>query len=317
MNYRSLRARTVVVVAAASIACTSLASDVARDGTLAAGQTTSRHVRINDENRDYLLHVPQQPSRNILGRRRPYPLVIVMHGSRGHGETIRRDSGMDSIADARSLLVAYPDGRAGFFGMNSDWNAGECCGGPFRDSVDDIGFIRAIIADVSRRLPVDQRRIYVAGFSDGARMAYRAACEMSTELAAVAAVSGSLVDAHCTPKRALPVIAFHGTADAEVPFADSTFTAPSRVIPAASALPPTIQFWLAADGCRDVTTQSGPPRIRQTSGIGCVEDVLFYAIDGVGHGWPVAPAPKDSSGTGWVISASPLIADFFFRHRRP
>jgi polyhydroxybutyrate depolymerase len=301
---------------AAVLGCVSLAPDIARDGSLVAGQTSARHVRVGDGSRDYLLRVPTHPPRDALGRAQSFPLIIVLHGSRGRGEVIRAQSGMDSVAEARRFLVAYPDGTGGRFGLNTDWNAGECCGNAQHDSVDDIGFLRALIADVSTRLPVDTRRVYVAGFSDGARLAYRAACEMAGELAAVASVSGSLAYAHCTPARPIPVIAFHGTADEEVPFADTAFTPPSRIIPAAVQLPPAVQFWMAADGCKDVATHHDAALVVQSTGTRCAADVTFYSIAGAPHGWPVAP-PPGSEGTGYVVSASPIIAQFFLRHRLP
>ena len=224
---------------------------------------------------------------------------------------------MDSLAEARHFLVAYPDGTGGRFGLNTDWNAGECCGNAQRDGVDDVGFLRALIADVSARWPVDRRRVYVAGFSDGARMAYRAACEMAGEVAAVAAVSGSLVAAHCAPRWPIPVIAFHGTSDEEVPFADTAYTAAREPVHGASGLPPTTQFWMATNHCRGIVVHHVAPRVVETEGTGCVTDVVLYAIEGGPHGWPVAPSARDAAGTGYVISASPIIAQFFLRHRTP
>src|SRR5207248_5697071 len=112
------------------------------------------------------------------------------------------------------FLVAYPQGT----GSPSDWNAGSCCGDPVNAGTDDIAFIKAVIADISTRLRVDKKRIYVAGFSDGARMAYRVACEMSTQIAAVAAASGSLVTSNCNPTPLMRLIAFNGTADPSVSY---------------------------------------------------------------------------------------------------
>jgi poly(3-hydroxybutyrate) depolymerase len=43
--------------------------------------------------------------------------------------------------------------------------------------VDDVGYLRAVIAEVSVRFAVDPRRVYVTGHSDGADMAHRLACE--------------------------------------------------------------------------------------------------------------------------------------------
>ena len=302
----------------ATITCAPLSPDIVSDGSLVPGYTSAQHVRVGDWTRDYLLHVPRQPRFNLMGRRRRFPLLIVLHGSGARGETIRNQSGMDSVAESRHFLAAYPDGSGEIFGLSTDWNAGQCCGGPHFDQVDDIAFLRAVIADVSARLPVDPRRIYIAGFSDGARMAYRAACDMASEITAIAAVSGSLVDNRCHPTRAVPVVAFHGSADTEVPFNDSAFTAPSRPAPRdAASLPATVRFWLATDGCQTTVVGRVSPHVTRTSGVGCSADVAFYSIEGAGHSWPViAPAKGNGDGEPDEISASSVIADFFLRHRK-
>jgi len=307
-----------LLLTTATMNCAPLGADIVTDGSLVPGYTSAQHVRLGDWTRDYLLHVPRQAPYNLMGRRRRFPLVIVLHGSGARGETIRKQSGMDSVAESRHFLVAYPDGSGEMFGLSTDWNAGQCCGGPHFDKVNDIAFLRAVIADVSARLPVDARRIYVAGFSDGARMAYRTACDMAGEIAAVAAVSGNLVDNKCHPSRPIPVIALHGIADTEVPFDDSSFTAPSRPVPAdAASLPPTVRFWLATDGCRRIAVDHFSRHVIRTAGAGCSADVEFYSIEGGGHSWPViAPRPADGDGTPAEIRASTMIADFFLRHRR-
>src|SRR5437773_1561304 len=89
------------------------------------------------------------------------------------------------------------------FGVSEsgDWNAGTCCGAAARENVDDVGFLKAVIDRVSKQLPVDQKRIYIAGFSDGGRMAYHAACQLSSTIAAIGVVSGSLLDDHCSPAK--------------------------------------------------------------------------------------------------------------------
>jgi polyhydroxybutyrate depolymerase len=304
------RSASIVLIVGALSSCATLAPDVL-DGTIARGFTTARHVHMGSWERDYLLHVPRQSPTNILGRARRFPLIIVLHGSGATGETVREQSGMDSVAEVHRFLAAYPDASGELFGLSSDWNAGECCGGAHLDQVNDIAFLRAIIADVSSRLPVDPRRIYIAGFSDGARMAYRAGCDMASEVAAIAAVAGNLVSARCIPARQLPVIAFHGTADHEVPYNANALTPPARPVPTeARDLPPSVRFWMATDGCRNAEEFRIAPHVVKSEGVHCAADVVFYTLEGSGHRWPV----DHSGGSADEISASALIADFFMQH---
>ena len=313
-----MAASALATLVALATACVSLSGHPAESGDWSPG-TAGHEVQVGELDRGYLLHVPVRRPRSIFGRARPYPLVIVMHGSGGTADDAENASRMDSIADARGWLVAYPSGVRGLLGIvRSDWNAGSCCGAPARDSIDDVGFLRAVVRQLEGRLPVDSTRVYVAGFSDGGRMAYRVACEMAATVAAVAVVSGSLELAGCGPRRPVSIIAFHGTSDDEVAYLDSAASAPPHPLPPwASSYPPSIRFWIAADGCRSVSQRPVSPQARVDVFRGCARsDLVLYTIVGGGHGWPGEPA----GGAGAKpplseVDASRLMADFFDAHR--
>jgi polyhydroxybutyrate depolymerase len=277
--------------------------------------TVQLGMRVGADARSYLLHVPPHAPRRF-GRAEPYPLLIVLHGSGASGQTIRRMSRLDSLADASGLIVAYPDATRNWLGLQSSWNAGACCGAAVRNDVNDIGFLRALVTHVETALPIDRRRVYVAGFSDGARMAYRAGCEMSAEIAAIAVVAGSLVEPGCSPKRAVPLIAFHGTDDDEVAFADSSFSASARPeVAVAVPMPPAIRFWASANDCRRASVSAASPSVVRTIYSGCAADVLFYAIQGGGHAWPGGEQDGDDGDLPTrELSASAEIVRFFLRH---
>lgn len=271
------------------------------------------------EQRSYLLHVPPARPRR-LGRAVAYPLLVVLHGSGADGQTVRRMSGLDSAADDRRFLVAYPNGTTGRLGLQSDWNAGECCG-PARDrQVDDVAFVRSLIEQVALRMPVDRDRVFVAGFSDGARMAYRIGCELSDRVAAVAVVSGSLTYAHCRIRRPVPLVAFHGTADDQVAYDDSAHAAPARpVVAAASMLPSSVRFWAASNDCRSVSLARQSPHVTRATFGGCAADVMLFTIEDGQHAWPGGRPDGDAGDMPTAeLSASREMVRFFFRHpRRP
>jgi polyhydroxybutyrate depolymerase len=282
--------------------------------------TAVHEVDVRGDARSYHLHVPPRQPRSRFGGTRALPLVVLLHGSSGSAYDMQEASRMDSIADARGFLVAYPSGSKGRLGLfRSDWNAGTCCGAAARDQVDDVEFVRRLIAELQQRLSVDKRRIYVGGFSDGGRMTYRIACELAPMVAAIAVVSGSLALPNCAPARPVPAIAFHGTADPEVPYADSALTRPAASVGAwAAALPPVTQFWAVQNGCRGATTQTVSAHVNAAIFSGCSADLALYTIDGGVHGWPGEP----TGGAGAAppmseISASDLMVRFFLRHALP
>jgi polyhydroxybutyrate depolymerase len=195
-----------------------------------------------------------------------YPLIIVLHGSSGNADDIHATTNMDSVREANRTIVAYPNGVGGGGGLYpTDWNACGCCGASGRKNIDDVGFIKAVLTEISAKMPIDPHRVYVAGFSDGGRMAYRLACEMSTQIAAIGVVSGSLKSDDCAPAKSVAVLAIHGTDDPTVPIDEDADTQPTTTIsPMAESMPPSVQFWISADGCNDGTQKSVSDRVDLT-----------------------------------------------------
>jgi polyhydroxybutyrate depolymerase len=259
------------------------------------------------------------PSRRPMaqsGTLLPYSLTIVLHGSSGTGEDIRATTNMDSVSEANRVVMVYPNAVAGAGGLfPTDWNAGDCCGEAGREGIDDLGFMRAMIAEISAKLPIDNRRIHVAGFSDGGRMAYYMACQMADQIAAIGVVSGSLSDDSCDPARSVALIAVHGTDDPIVPYDESIDSPmPEPVDPNMATLPPSIQFWVEQNRCSQATDSSFAAHVTVTTFTTCAgSDVAFYTIDGGVHTWPVLTDPS-SSDPDQTLPATALITDFFKRH---
>ena len=316
---RRWAAALLVVVSALAVACSG-------DGPTAPGESgnwkkgTAVHaVEIGDLTRSYVLHVPPRLRRGTGATALPYPLVIVLHGSSADASAIQQASGMDSVADRALFLVAYPNATGGSFGVYaSDWNAGTCCGGAYRDGVDDLGFLAALIKHVSAHVPVDAKHVYVAGFSSGGMMAYHAACKLSMSIAAIGVVSGGLVDDSCHPAKGVSLWAVHGTDDAEVAFDESSSTLPSsRVLPAAYALPPSVQFWSALQKCTGGSAKALSAHVTKTTFVGCINgDVEFNAIEGGTHGWPGGPIDPGSQPPMNELKAAVAMWTFFARHTR-
>lgn len=70
---------------------------------------------------------------------------------------------------------------------------------------------------VSSAYPVDPKRSYATGFSNGAQMSYRVALELSDRIAAIAAMSGARFADGRRPSRPVPVPHIHATADGVYP----------------------------------------------------------------------------------------------------
>lgn len=102
---------------------------------------------------------------------RSWPLVVVMHGRGGTAETFFDISGMSAVAEERKFIAVFP--QAGIHQQKPEglknvlfWN-----GSHEGKAIDDVAFIRSMIADIESRISVDRGRIYACGQSSGGIMA--------------------------------------------------------------------------------------------------------------------------------------------------
>ena len=315
------RAATIIaVLLAAGGACSG-------DGPTAPGESgiwtkgsASHAITVGAVPRTYTLHVPPRTLRGTGTTVLPYPLVIVLHGSSSDGKTIQTESGMDVVADSALFLTAYPDGTGGRFNVLApDWNAGTCCGGAYRDGIDDLAFINSLITHISQHVAVDTKRIYVAGFSAGALMAYYAGCRLSLTVAAVASVEGSLADDNCRPSKAVSLWAVHGTDDDQVDFNEPSATPLITAVPAiARALPPSVQYWATLQKCTGGSTKAVAAAVSLTTLTGCANaaGIEFNRIFGGTHGWPGGTVEPGSVRPMSDLRASLEMWKFFAKHTR-
>lgn len=246
---------------------------------------------------------------------RPVPLVVMLHGGFGSALQAEADYGWDAEADTGRFVVVYPDGQ------RRAWNAGTCCGEPARDDVDDVRFVTGAVAAVGRSIPIDPRRVFVAGMSNGAMMAERLACETTT-FAAVASVAGAQM-VTCEGAAPISVLHIHGTADHHVPMDGSPGEGIGRV-PVHTPVGTSIDRWRVVDGCgRPTVTAEGTVT---TSVAECPSGraVALITVDGAGHQWPGASKRnsrmKSSIGAdppSTAIDATDAIWEFFAAHPAP
>ncbi|GAB3954528.1 PHB depolymerase family esterase [Spirosoma harenae] len=184
---------------------TTLESDIR--GTLEHGGIT----------RSYLMHLPA----NYSSQSKALPLVIALHGGGGSGQQFATQSKWSEKADQEGFIVVYPDGvqNPGVLRLRT-WNAGACCGqAASTQHIDDVGFIRQLIDNLVKTYPIDAKKVYATGHSNGAMLCYRLACELSEKLTAVAANAGTMqVQSPCNPKRLIPILHVHSTRDNNVPY---------------------------------------------------------------------------------------------------
>jgi polyhydroxybutyrate depolymerase len=273
---------------------------------------TRRTIQAGGVERSYLLHLPAS-----RGAGRPVPLLLVFHGAAGNGAGIASHTGLTEPATARGYAVAYPDG------IERRWNDGR----GMSPGQDDVEFIRILLDSLGHELPVDPKRIYATGISNGAGLAYRLACDLPGIFAAIAPVAGAPATAiveRCEATRPVSVISFQGTHDPLVPYeGGNAAVRRGRVLSAQGSA----ALFAKVNGCPPARTVTPQPdtvkdgtRVRRSAYGGCREgrEVVLYTIEGGGHTWPGGPPVGRLVGrVSRDLDATRTLLDFFDHHSQP
>jgi len=258
------------------------------------------------EKREYLLYVPRSYDRS-----KPTPLVISMHGAGLWGASQRDISRWNRIADNAGCIVVCP-ARLGGKGVRV-WRAE-----PGDGLMKDVRFISELIDTLRASYNIDSTRIYANGLSNGGGMSFVLSCTLSDRIAAVGMVAAAqtLPWTWCTDQRPVPMIAFHGTADPDVPYNGGSAWISPRPFP---NVPRWTANWARRNRCGANPVESTvAPDVTRRTYTQCADDatVVFYTIDGGGHTWPGGmPLPEWFVGrTTRSIDATRLMWAFFTEH---
>lgn len=281
--------RLLAATALAWLAHPADAAPACSDRGAKAPEAVCESLAFGGRERTYRLYVPARLSASA-------PLLVVLHGGGGGGAGMEAltGRGFNRRADEAGVLVVYPDG------VDHGWNDGrhDLKTRAVRESVDDVGFLRELVAALDRRYPLDRGRVFVTGISNGGMMTLRLACDATdvfTGFVAVAASLGEDTAAGCRPAVARPVALIDGTEDPLVPFGGGEVRVlgahRGRVIGAEA----TFAAFRGFAGCAGV--DNGPPLdriaddgtvlvVRRAAGCRDGANVALYEVRGGGHAWP-------------------------------
>lgn len=283
-------------------------------------------IRTPEGDRSCVVHAPAAGDRGG-----PLPLVIMLHGMGGTALDAVRETGWSARADERTFVIAYPEAtrpdatKPPSLGRNPQaWNDGSGRFHAAERNVDDVAFLDRVIDTIAVDHSIDARRIFVAGFSNGASMAFRAAVELRHPLAAIAAHSGACWIELPRAARATSVWYLTGTADPlnrlEGGVPRLAFGGRDRGAPAKPPARKFIDDWRLSLGCPEAprldTSAGGVRTLIYGPGAGETE-VAFITVEGLGHQWAGgtsrAPAFLVGPSTDKLV-ATDVIWDFFTSH---
>ncbi|MGW1562302.1 alpha/beta hydrolase family esterase [Streptomyces sp. NPDC002144] len=287
--------------------------------------TERRTIHHDGMDRTYALHLP--PELDQTGRR--VPVLVELHGSGSHPEQQFRVSGLHRVAEELGLvhvlpqaaipLTLFPGWEPGYA-----WNVpgvplphADGAGQPH--SADDMSFIGALLDELDRLLPLDRRRIYLAGYSGGGRLCSHllyaregfAAAGIVAGLRRPRGAAGRAHPRDDRPHRLPSIVAFHGTADPVNPFKggpdarwDAGVLETAAAIAADADAEPLPRRYRVSDGARLVryVDPSGHPLVDQ------------YVLEGGVHTWPGSHDDEHARLFGGIsreIDASAIMSRLF------
>jgi polyhydroxybutyrate depolymerase len=279
-------------------------------------------MRLEDHDRQFIIVTPDGASFD-----HPAPIVFFFHGAGGSAEQAARTYGWVEKAKAGHFFVVFPEG----LGVRPD-EQGSFILNPriWRDErptipgvVQDVDFFSSLLTKLEEVLPIDKRRIYVTGFSNGAGMTFTLGGHFSDRIAAIAPVASQSFAPVDQLARPLPVYYIVGTADPLIPFNGGSSSLPWGTTRTYPPVQESADQWARLDGCpptpETVSDQDGVRVLRYGPGREGSE-VIYTIVDGNGHHWPdsVEPLPRIISGPRVdTFSATDRIWDFFKRHPLP
>jgi polyhydroxybutyrate depolymerase len=245
--------------------------------------TSTNSMRVDGLTRSWEQVVPVAPLPKSA------PIIVVLSGiNASTADEIQRDNFVPYVNAGKTELV-YPTG------YHESWNAGGCCGGAAAANVDDVAFLKALVARVD---PGHTRPIYLVGYSNGGRMAYRMACSDPGVFDEIAIAKADPMPG-CVVTRPQTILQVASKDDTAVPYkpGDSGKETPAATV--------QVSRLRDADECTGsgVTTAHGSMAI--TSWTGCANGTrLSFALwDSGGHNFP----PPEGS----TPAAAQVIWSFF------
>ncbi|TWT79738.1 Alpha/beta hydrolase family protein [Planctomycetes bacterium CA13] len=289
MSWRRLNSETPLVDFTAGNS-----SDVTLKWSLSEKQTLNHQGRA----RSYRVYAPEPHPR------KPSAAVLLLHGHGGSADQLMGVTGRQApyrlwmpIAEKEALILIIPDGLVSPDGKQG-WNdARHLSTNP--DS-DDVAFLSDLIETVAESCPIDLKKIYVAGTSNGGHMALRLAAEAPEKFAAVAAIAAANPQPIFArqPKHPVSVLLMNGTDDRIVPYQGGKMIRNRGEV---QSTDDSIRYWVKHNHCAQT-----PHSIRypdRTKADGCTAfcdtytnaetnvEVAVVRIDRGGHAEPSIKQP--------------------------
>lgn len=247
-----------------------------------AGRRTEYTLTHKGTEYRYYLYLPQNLPADA-------PLLMVFHGYNSRNIP-SVGYGFEPIADKEGFAICYPCGPKDHKGKPC-WMVGYEFHAQERLVRDDVGFAVKLVKHLQKRYNLSDHNVFATGHSNGGAMSYILAYQAPKTFAAVASVSGHIME--CTyrtlrAKQPIPLMEVHGTDDTLSRWNGDPYNNDGWGADIATSR--AVGYWAAVNRCTHEQREELPLIRNQVIAhryVGGVDgiQVWFYEVVGGKHSW--------------------------------
>ncbi|MBI1770554.1 MAG: esterase [Bacteroidetes bacterium] len=243
-----------------------------------------KKINIEGEQREYIVHLPIN-----LNSQKKHALLLVFHGGGGTAKNSLSFFGFNQVADTAAFIVVYPNG------IKKGWNDGRLIR---KHNHNDIGFIRQLIDQLGKDYPVDEKRVFATGISNGGFFSFALGFHLADKIRAIAPVCATIPEdilKSSTPAKPVSLLLINGTQDPLVPYNGGKVGGKWLNRGQCTSTDETVNKFIEVNQCNPPATQTSLPDRDLTDecttkkySYRCANEnqVHLIRIEGGGHTWP-------------------------------
>ena len=271
--------------------------------TLEKAKYYQQTVTVKGKQRQYYIYLPKG-----IDLKKKYPTVITFHGFESDASGIKWLIQPEKKANNYKYILIFPNA------LNKSWNVGKGLGSKNKNA-DDKAFLSTLLDVLPARHPINKKKIYAMGFSNGAQMAALAYCNFGKRVAAVGIVAHSMNIKNCQPKYKTPVAVFQGTADKYVPYSGG---GKYQI----KSFKDSIDFFVKANNVESIVDKVVNLKTvgrQRYQNVNKSSKVIGCTLKGNGHSWPGARKfkPEVFGVANKEINATDFLFSFFKQYSTP
>jgi polyhydroxybutyrate depolymerase len=272
--------------------------------------------------RTYIIRLPKNYS-----SLKELPMVVFLHGGNGNAKSVQSFTNFGEVADRHGFILLYPQGFYEASENSFIWADGRGLA-PDKMGIDDVGFVTNLVNSIGSSYKVNNKKVYLSGFSNGGFLAQRIAFKNNVQFAAIATLGSSVTKQIIEgpkPSRAIPSMFIFGSDDPLVPYKGGIVSG-SISLPVVG-IEQLVNFWVEQNQCKnsapirslsDVSNRDNSTvTIANYSGGINNTEVEFYKVLGGGHTFPGVPSNNKLllGETNLDFQANETIWQFFNKYQ--